>query len=496
MRSAGVWWSLTGFDFTGWVAAVLTVVDYAIRIIALGVVPGNRRPTTAMAWLLCIFFLPIPGIILFSLFGNHRLSEHRVSRQAEISRLVRENTNELEAEDTNYGGPEWVLNAAELNRRLGSFPTLDGNKVELQRDYAESIAEMTEAVRTAKRYVHVEFYIIGYDAVTRDFFRALTDAAERGVTVRLLFDHIGTIRIPGYRKLLRELRGSHIQWRRMLPVEPFRGHWRRPDLRNHRKILVVDGAVAFTGSQNLVEPAYNKRRNHRSGRKWVELMARVEGPVVDELSVVFATDWNAETDENLERELSLYDWSYDPGNVTCQVVPSGPGFSTENNLRLFASLIYSASDRISITSPYFVPDDTLLYAVTTAAQRGVAVELFVSEKGDQFLVDHAQRSYYEALLRAGVRIYQYPKPLVLHAKHFTIDNEVAVLGSSNMDMRSFSLNLEVSVMMFDGTIVEQMRRVEDTYRSLSKELILDNWVGRPVWQRYIDNVARLTATLQ
>ncbi len=491
-----MWWSLTGFDLSGWVASVLVAVDYAIRIIALGVVPGNRRPTTAMAWLLGIFFLPIPGIILFSLFGNHRLSDRRVRRQAEINQAVRENTKELEAEGSNYDGPEWVLNAAELNRRLGSFPTLDGNKVDLQRDYHESIEQMTRAVEKAARYVHVEFYIMGYDTDTREFFNALKEAAARGVTVRLLFDHIGTLRIKGYRKLLRELRESEIQWRRMLPVEPFRGRWRRPDLRNHRKLLVVDGAVAFTGSQNLIEPAYHKGRNRRSGRKWVELMARVEGPVVDELNVVFATDWNAETDENLERELSLYEWTFDPGDVTCQVVPSGPGFSTENNLRLFASLIYSASDRISITSPYFVPDDTLLYAVTTAAQRGVEVELFVSEQGDQFLVDHAQRSYYEALLRAGIRIYQYPKPLVLHAKHFTIDNEVAVLGSSNMDMRSFSLNLEVSVMMFDGTIVEQMRRVEDTYRALSKELLLENWVGRPVWQRYIDNVARLTATLQ
>ena len=491
-----MWWSLTGFDLSGWVASVLVAVDYAIRIIALGVVPGNRRPTTAMAWLLGIFFLPIPGIILFSLFGNHRLSDRRVRRQAEINQAVRENTKELETEGSNYDGPEWVLNAAELNRRLGSFPTLDGNKVDLQRDYHESIEQMTRAVEKAARYVHVEFYIMGYDADTRGFFNALKEAAARGVTVRLLFDHIGTLRIKGYRKMLRELRESEIQWRRMLPVEPFRGRWRRPDLRNHRKLLVVDGAVAFTGSQNLIEPAYHKGRNRRSGRKWVELMARVEGPVVDELNVVFATDWNAETDENLERELSLYEWTFDPGDVTCQVVPSGPGFSTENNLRLFASLIYSASDRISITSPYFVPDDTLLYAVTTAAQRGVEVELFVSEQGDQFLVDHAQRSYYEALLRAGIRIYQYPKPLVLHAKHFTIDNEVAVLGSSNMDMRSFSLNLEVSVMMFDGTIVEQMRRVEDTYRALSKELLLENWVGRPVWQRYIDNVARLTATLQ
>ena len=136
-------------------------------------------------------------------------------------------------------------------------------------------------------------------------------------------------------------------------------------------------------------------------------------------------------------------------------MPSGPGFITENNLRLFNTLIYSAQHRISICSPYFVPDDSLLYAVTTAAQRGVDVELFVSEKGDQFLVHHAQQSYYKALLEAGVRIYLYRAPFVLHAKHFTIDDEVAVLGSSNMDMRSFSLNLEVSVMLLGADIVQR-----------------------------------------
>ena len=491
-----MWVALTGTALPFWIGTALTVLDYAIRIVALGIVPGNRRPTTAMAWLLGIFFLPVPGIMLFLLFGNFRFSGRRARRQAEINRAVRENTRELEAEGSSYTGPEWVVSATELNRRLGSFPSLDGNKVQLQRDYEESIREMTEVVRGAQHYVHVEFYIMSYDSVTHDFFEALKDAAARGVRVRLLFDHIGTLRVKGYRRLLRELRSSDIQWRRMLPILPLRGQWRRPDLRNHRKILVVDGNVAFTGSQNLVEPSYRKPRNRKLGRKWVELMARVEGPVVDEINVVFATDWNAETDENLERELSLYEWHNHPGDVTCQVVPSGPGFTTENNLRLFTSLIYSASDRISITSPYFVPDDSLLYAITTAAQRGVEVELFVSEKGDQFLVHHAQRSYYEALLEAGIRIYLYPKPLVLHAKHFTIDNEVAVLGSSNMDMRSFSLNLEVSMMMFDGNIVADMRRLEDTYRAMSRELLLADWVGRPVAQRYIDNVCRLTATLQ
>lgn len=496
LRESFVFWpfSLEGV-LPGWLALLLTLLDLAIRVIAIGVIPGNRRPTTAMAWLLGIFFVPFLGIILFLLFGNYKLSSRRRQQQEEINQRVQEGISSLGDVVSTYDGPDWVKSAAELNQRLGSLPMVDGNKVKLIPGYPHSIQRMTEAVREAKHYVNAEFYIMSSDHVTDDLLTALEEAAERGVEVRLLFDHIGTLRVRGYRKLLKRLRSGKIQWKRMLPLLPSHGQWRRPDLRNHRKILVVDGLVAFTGSQNLIEPSYNNPKHRKLGRQWVELMARLEGPIVTTLNVVFATDWLSETDESLEHQLQL-EGDHSPGNVTAQVVPSGPGFSTENNLRLFNTLIYSAQQRISICSPYFVPDDSLLYAITTAAQRGVDVELFVSEKGDQFLVHHAQRSYYEALLEAGVRIYLYQAPFVLHAKHFTIDDEVAVLGSSNMDMRSFSLNMEVSVMLVGGDIVQSMRAVEDTYRDISEELLLDDWVTRPLGARYVDNVARLTATLQ
>ena len=282
----------------------------------------------------------------------------------------------------------------------------------------------------------------------------------------------------------------------MLPIQPLKGKVRRPDLRNHRKILVVDGRVAFTGSLNLIEPGYNKPKNHKAGREWVELITRVEGPIVAALNVVFATDWYSETDEILKTEITPYPRVEPAGDLTCQVIPSGPGFTTENNLRMFNTLIYSAQRRISLTSPYFVPDESLLYAVTTAAQRGVEVELFVSEEGDQFMVYHAQCSYYRALLEAGVRIYLYQAPYVLHSKHFSIDDDVAVLGSSNMDMRSFALNYEVSTMLLGAEIVGRMRKVEDTYRLKSRELTLEEWMQRSAGARYLDNVMRLTAALQ
>jgi cardiolipin synthase len=491
-----IWTAFSLPNGPAWLSALLLLADMCIRIAVLGIIPGNRRPTTAMAWLLCIFFLPYIGLILFLMFGNFRLSRRRREMQEAVNRRVVEGTREIAGQVTPYDGPSWINQAVELNRNLGFFPALGANSVELIKGYQESLDAMAVAVSEAREYVNAEFYIMSSDASTDRLFHELEAAAARGVRVRVLFDHIGSLRVPGYRGMIRRLKASEIQWRRMLPLLPVKGQWRRPDLRNHRKILVVDGRVGFTGSQNVIEPSYRKKANAKVGRKWVELMARLEGPIVGTLNVMFATDWSSETEENLESQLATHHWDSFDGGVLCQVVPSGPGFVTENNLRLFNTLLYSAEERITISSPYFVPDDSLLYAITTAAQRGVRVELFVSEKGDQFLVHHAQRSYYEALMKAGVKIFLYPKPLVLHAKHFTVDADVAVIGSSNMDMRSFSLNLEVSVMMIDQDVVQAMHAVEEQYRKVSRELHLHEWVARPMLARYVDNVARLTATLQ
>jgi cardiolipin synthase len=335
--------------------------------------------------------------------------------------------------------------------------------------------------------------------MTKQVFAAMVDATQRGVTVRLLFDHLGSRGIPGYKDMLARLEATDIQWHRMLPVQLHKGRFRRPDLRNHRKLVVVDGRVGFTGSQNLTEPGYNKPKNHAAGRKWVELMVRLRGPVVAALDAVFASDWFTESGEKLEASVQPAPATAGADvlrSVQCQLVPSGPGYDAENNLRMFTTLIYGAHRRLSITSPYFVPDESLLYAVTTAAQRGVDVELFVSEQSDQFMVGHAQASYYRALLTAGVTIYLYPEPFVLHSKHFTVDDQVAVISSSNMDLRSFALNYEISLMLLGPPVVERVREVEDHYRALSRVLTLDEWDRRPARKTYLDNVMRLTAALQ
>jgi cardiolipin synthase len=279
-------------------------------------------------------------------------------------------------------------------------------------------------------------------------------------------------------------------------VQPLRGKYQRPDLRNHRKLLVVDGDIAFMGSQNVTDSTYNLRKNIRRGLHWVDLMVRLEGPVVGSVNAVFLSDWYSETDELLTEEVDEFDLRQATGDLDCQIVPSGPGFEFENNLRLFLGLMYAAKERIILVSPYFVPDESILNAITTACHRGVEVELFVSEEGDQAMVYHAQRSYYEVLLRAGVRIWMYRKPYILHTKAMTIDDEVAVIGSSNMDMRSFGLNMEISMLVRGEEFVDEMREVEDRYRKLSTELTLEEWLRQPLRSTVLDNLARLTSALQ
>ena len=228
-------------------------------------------------------------------------------------------------------------------------------------------------------------------------------------------------------------------------------------------------------------------------------MCRLEGPAATSVDLVFATDWLLESGESFDSAPA--DLRVDPvvspsGTCDCQVVPSGPGFPVENNLQLFLSLLYGARKQVILTSPYFVPDDSMLRGLMSATARDVRVDLFVSAIGDQGLVFHAQRSYYEALLRAGVHIYYYPAPYILHAKHISVDDEVALIGSSNMDMRSFGLNSEISLLVRSRSFVEEMRKVEQDYRAISHELTLEEWQQQPLTATTLDGLARLTSALQ
>ncbi len=486
------------FDFSGlpwWVIAGYVVIDLAVRIVAVITIPRNRRPTSAMAWLLAIFFIPVVGVLLFLLIGNPRLPRARRRKQTRINEYIADTASHLHFGTLRPHAPDWFPPLVAMNQSMGALPLAGDNGADLIADYEQSLAQMAAAIREAREYVHVEFYIMQADATTDDFFNALEETAARGVPVRVLLDYWANRWKPKYRQTVRRLERMGADWHLMLPVQPLRGRIQRPDLRNHRKLLVVDGKVGFLGSQNITDSSYNLPKNIRRGLHWVDLMVRVDGPVVASVNAVFLSDYYAETDR-VPQGIDITRVESGSGDLDCQIVPSGPGFEAENNLRLFLSLLYAARRQIMIVSPYFVPDEALLLAVTSAVDRGVQVELFVSEEGDQAIVYHAQRSYYEALLRAGVRIWMYPKPYILHTKSVTIDTEIAVIGSSNMDMRSFGLNMEISMLVRGEEFVHQMRLVEDAYRSRSRELTLDEWMQQPLRSTVLDNLARLTSALQ
>ena len=482
-----------------WYAIVFLVFEYLIKIAAVGTVPENRKTGSSFAWLMLILFLPVVGLPLFLLLGSPYVRGRRHKLQGEVNALIASETTQHPSSEKYVRDIPGVPSIIELNRRLASLPLVIGRNEGLHGTYNDSIRAMAAAVDTAETAVHVEIYIMAWDDTTDVFFTALANAVKRGVDVRLLFDHIGTRGYPGYHAFLKRLTAAGIIWHRMMPIDPLHGRWRRPDLRNHRKLLVVDGRVGFMGSQNMIDSGYLKPKHKKAGRHWKDLNIEVTGPIVDSLSAIFAIDWYTETGEALDYESHPESDDIetdDPRVGAFQLVPSGPGFPTEPNLRMFVSLMHRAQHKLVITSPYFIPEESLLSAITTAAYRGVEVELFVSEQADQFMVQHAQRSYYGMLLEAGVKIYLYPKPTVLHAKHFTVDNEISVIGSSNMDMRSFALDYEIMLLGFGATLAEDLAVIQDGYRGASRLLTLEEWKKEPWYRRYIDNVMRLTSDLQ
>lgn len=502
-----------------WTLAVL--VHAAIIITALIVIPRGRKPTAAMAWILLIVILPGIGVVLYLVIGSVRLPEKRRAEQARIDGIIRGRVQQNALAMTDAEWPRWFQRVVQQNEKLTALPASTGNAASLYGDYQASIDAMAAEIDTATSFVHVEFFIVAWDDTTRGFFAAMERAVARGVSVRLLADYVSTRRLGNSKETLAELDRIGVTWAWMLPVMPFQGKYQRPDLRNHRKIVVVDGRVGFMGSQNLISRDYDSEKNIKRGLKWQELMTRLTGPVVASVNAVFLSDWLIETGEDLSatehlapaaieaagaaasvagtaaRAAGMADGAGASGadGLLCQVVPSGPGYDTENNLRLFLSLIYGATEKVILTSPYFVPDEAMVYAITSACQRGLEVQLFVSEIGDQFMVWHAQRSYYTALLEAGVRIFLYPAPFILHSKHFSIDDDVAVIGSSNMDIRSFSLNNEVSLMVRGESFVAGMREVEQGYRDAGRELTLEEWRREPAKATFLDGLMRLTSAL-
>jgi cardiolipin synthase len=375
--------------------------------------------------------------------------------------------------------------AVALAEKLGGSPILGGNAVELLVDYDGTIARLVTDIDRAENHVHLLFYIFADDRATAPVIEALGRAAKRGVRCRVLADALGSR--AGLRTLRPRLTAMGVAVHALLPVSLLPWRKARLDLRNHRKIAVLDGRVGYTGSQNLIAADF------KGGIAYEDLMARVTGPAVLELQYVFAADWFLETNEVLDGEAE-FPAPEITGGAPAQALPSGPDFPTQNNQRLFVALVHGARKRVVLTTPYFIPDEPLLQALQTAALRGVEVHLVVSEKGDHVIVSLAQRSYYEDLLEAGARIHLY-REIFLHAKHLSVDDSVAVIGTSNLDIRSFALNAEVMLMIYDRGVAARLAAEQERYFANSRLLTLSAWRQRSFGSKLAQNLARLLSPL-
>jgi len=458
------------------------ISEWVIRFVMLIYVPQRRSAAASRTWLLFIFLVPWPGLALYWLFGRIYLPVRRVRMQERASKFIREAQAQIGARVTVEPAlPSALQCIPALGRQLGDFETLAGNNVELLPDYSGTIDRIIADIEAAQQHVHLLFYIFLPDQTGQRVAQALERAATRGVSCRVLMDAVGSRQ--GLERLAPQMRSNGVEVLEMLPVGLFRRNAARFDLRNHRKIAVIDGRVGYTGSQNIVNPEFVK------GYPNEELMVRVTGPVVAQLQAMFLADHYFETGKVFSPGELFPKLEY-TGNSPAQLVPSGPGYGRENGRELIIAMLYGAQERIVITTPYFVPDEPFLHAVCAARlRRGIEVHLVLSKHANQLVTQFAQRSYYDDLLEAGIEIHLY-RPHFLHAKHLTIDDDIALIGSTNMDIRSFALNAEINLIVYDPAIVRQLRAMQERYFANSELLESALWKS-PLGARIVQNTARL-----
>lgn len=460
--------------------------EWAIRLVMLVYVPQRRSAAASRTWLLLIFLLPWPGWALYALFGRIYVPKRRIEQQERASQRIRAVQEQMGERSFSHPKlPPECVPIVTYAARLGDFEPFGGNGIELLNDYGGAIERLIADIDAAEHHVHLLFYIFGDDETGRKVAEALARAVKRDVKCRALVDAVGSKQ--ALRWLAPKMRADGVEVIELLPVGFFRRNAARFDLRNHRKIAVIDGRIGYAGSQNICNPEFVK------GYPNEELLLRVTGPVVAQLQAVFLADRYFETGGQLDHP-ELFPRMESRGASTAQVVPSGPGYQHQNGQELMVTLLYSARKRVVITTPYFVPDEPFLEAVRSAVLRGVDVRLVVSEHANQLVTQLAQRSYYDDLLAAGVKIYLY-EPHFLHAKHLSIDDGIVLIGSANIDIRSFALNAEVNMLIYDPHAAAKLHMLQERYFAHSHLLNTEAWRKRPLWTRTIQSIARLADSL-
>lgn len=465
--------------------------EWALRLLMVPVILRRRlSPQTSLAWLAVVFFIPVVGVVLYLLLGDARLGRRRVQGYARVGALTRTAARMamIDAQKLRPDLGDELTPVILQAERISGNPIVGGNHVELLPDTDGMIDRLIADLDAATHHVHLIYYIFRNDGIGQRVCAALRRASGRGVEARLLVDAVASR--PFLRgTFCRQLREAGVDVRAALPVAPLRRSFARIDLRNHRKLAVVDGRVALAGSQNIVDADYG----HKKAGMWIDLSARYTGPIVHQFQLVFLSDWAFETDQELKDDRLFPDLE-PTGDIAAQCVPTGPTHDGETFRRVLLASLAAARRKIIITSPYLVPDEPTLLALTMAADRGVDVQIVMPYRSDHPLVDAAGRAYLTDLLEAGVTLHRF-KPGMLHAKTLTVDDAFALIGSANMDIRSFQLNFELNTLLYGPQVTAELRFAQQGYIRDSEPLSLDQWNARPILQRYADEAAALLSPL-
>lgn len=485
------------FEFSGIITALPLLAHWVVTIgLALRITIRRRPTSSALAWIILIAALPVVGIALYLLVGELWLSAPRIRIAERVRRRFRpmfERMPRCNEADWSDQRPRF-RHLSELAYNETGYPAQPGNSIELLDDADETLVQIASAIDASQQYCHLLYYLWGPGGRADDVALALERAAKRGVICRVLVDAVGGRAFfeSHWPARLREA-GVHVA--SALPVGVFRRSLARVDIRNHRKIAVIDGDVAFTGSQNLADPKAFMYKS--SVGEWVDLSFALRGPAVKAMELTFRADWAQETghviDDDPSDRAAAGALSDGEGSIV-QVVPCGPDRSTRVLRDLTIAAIYSARHEVIITTPYFVPDDAMLTALTSIARRGVRVRLIIPEKADHPLVRWAARAYYSDLLDSGVAVELHSGGL-LHAKSLTVDSSLSLIGSANMDMRSFLINLEITMLVYGHEFASDLRERQLAYAAQSRPIDREFWRARSRADRFLANGASVIAPL-
>ncbi len=478
-------------------AGLLTTYAVILVCLALHVLMKQMPISSTLAWLLLIFAVPLVGAVLYVLIGERRIGEGR----ARGITSLRTDYKKLAEAAIHQGltAVDWSRHRAvargmnQLGMTLLGTPTVRGSSLELLSDSEEILRAIAQDVDAAQTSVLMEFYIWSEGGCADEVLEALIRAARRGVNCRLLVDALGARpwwkgNQPG------RLREAGVDVRPALPVGLFRTLVGRTDLRQHRKIVVIDAMTAWTGSMNMVDPRFFKR--DAGVGQWVDAMVRVQGAAVVPLAATLIGDWILESGEVLGEVIQRTGLRLlqPRGSTDVQVVPSGPGLTEDCLLQLVLTLLHAAQNELVLTTPYLVPDESILRALRSAAARGVRVQLIVPEHVDSFLTRYASRSSFDDLLSSGVEIYLYRGGL-LHTKSITVDGQLSMFGTANLDMRSLWLNYEISLFIYEAAFAAELGQLQQSYLNDSARLYADAWAQRSFGQRLLENIIRLVGPL-